>query len=265
MIYGTLRIAHYAQGNIFMVAMLIGYEAFVVFSLPFWMTVLVTVLITVSLLLLIERLIYRPILEGSGIYLFMCTIGMAIFLQNSAQKIFGNETFAFPTVFGNTAVHIGKHITIVPQNIVIILVSIIIMAVLALFVKKTRIGNAIKAVSMNRYAARLMGINFAKISAITYGVAGCIAAIAAVFTAPVFTVNTNVGAVGLKALIAALLGGFGNMFGAVFGGVILGLAETLGSTFVSSAYKDIFSYGILILILIFRPQGLLGRKRITKV
>ena len=265
MIYGTLNVAHYAQGNLFMVAMLIAYQFFVLLHLPFWLSILITVAITVAIILVIERLVYRPMLSGSGVYLFICTIGMSIFIQALAQQIFGNETFAFPTVFGDAAINLPGGVTVVPQYIAIAVVAVSILIALALYLKHTKMGTAIKAVSMNRRAAALIGVRFSTVSAVTYGIAGAITAVASAFIAPVFQVNVNVGSVGLKALIAALLGGFGNMYGAFLGGILLGVVETLGSLYISSAYKDIFSFGILILVLIFRPQGILGRKRITKV
>lgn len=265
MIYGTLNVAHYAQGNLFMVGMLIAYQFSVILGWPFWLTILLTTACVVAVILILERIVYRPMLSGSGVYLFMCTIGMSIFIQNLAQLFFGNESFAFPSLFGDLNIRLGNGLTIVPQNLAILVVTVIIIVALTLYLKLTKMGIAIKAVSMNRRAASLMGIKFSKVSAVTYGISGAIVAIASVFTAPVFQVNVNVGSVGLKALIAALLGGFGNIYGAILGGVLLGVIETLGSLYISSAYKDIFSFGILILVLIFRPQGLLGAKRITKV
>lgn len=266
MIYGTLNVAHYAQGNFFMVAMLIVYTFFISLSSPLWVAIIATVVLIVLILVIIERFVYRPMLSGNGVLLFMCTIGMSIFVQSLAQVIFGNESFSFPSIFGSQPVKLGSTgLSVVPQNLAIMGLAIVIMVTLALFLKKTRMGMAIRAVSMNRRAASLMGVKFGRVSAFTYGISGVIVALASVFTAPVFQVNVNVGSIGLKALIAALLGGFGNMYGALLGGFILGEVETIGSLYISSAYKDLFSFGILIIVLLFCPQGLLGRRRITKV
>jgi branched-chain amino acid transport system permease protein len=265
MIFGTLRVAHFAQGDIFMVGMLIAYEMFVVVKLPFIVTLLLTIIVTIGIMLFIERSIYRPMFDGAPIYLFMCTIGMSTFLKNFAQLIFGNETFAFPSVFGDTAVQLSEGLTVVPQNIAVIVVSLILMVALALFVKKTKTGMAMSAVSMNRSAAALMGVKFVKTVVITYAIAAGLAAVSGVFTAPIFKVNTSVSTIGLKALIAAIMGGFGNMYGAILGGVLLGFVETLGSIYISSAFKEAISFIVFIIILIFRPQGLLGQNKITKV
>ena len=265
-LFGTLRIANFAQGDIYMIGMLLGYTFYVSAKMPFVVGLILAIVITVMVLLVIERAVYRPILKVSSMYLFIATIGMATFLRNAAQLVFGSESYSFPHLLGSKPWQITENISIIPQNVIIIGVCLILVAALVLFMRKTKTGLAMSAVSMNPFAASLMGVNYSKITTITYAISASMAAIAGVFTAPMYNVSTTVGAtLGLKALIAAVMGGFGNSVGAILGGMILGLVEALGSTYISSAYKDAFAFILLIAILFLRPQGILGRKSISKV
>jgi len=265
-LFGTLRIANFAQGDIYMIGMLLGYTFYVTASMNFFVGLIMSIIITVLVLVIIDRLIYRPILKISSMYLFIATIGMATFLRNASQLVFGSESYSFPHLLGSQPIKITQDISIVPQNLIIIGVCVVLVIALFVFMRKTKTGLAMSAVSMNPFAAALMGVNYSKITTITYAISAAMAAIAGVFTAPMYHVNTTVGAaLGLKALIAAVMGGFGNAVGAILGGMILGLVEALGSTYISSAYKDAFAFILLLIILLLRPQGILGRKNITKV
>lgn len=265
-LFGTLRVANFAQGDIYMIAILVGYTFYVNAALPFPVALVLSIVAAIIVLLFIERTIYTPVQKSSSMYLFICTIGMATFLRNGAQLIFGSESYAFPPLFNNVPIEILPGVSILSQNIAIIIVAVILVVALMLFMRKTKVGLAMTSMSMNPYAASIMGVNLKKITTLTYGISAAIVAIAGVFSAPIYNVNTTVGAgIGLKALIAAVLGGFGNPVGAILGGVLLGLIEALGSTYLSSAYKDAFSFIALLIILFLRPQGILGRKNITKV
>lgn len=265
-LFGTLRIANFAQGDIYMIGMLVGYTFYITATLPFLVALILAIVITIAVLLVIDRAVYRPILKVSSMYLFIATIGMATFLRNASQLVFGSESYSFPHLLGSKPWQITENISIMPQSVLIIGVCVVLMVALMLFMRKTKTGLAMSAVSMNQFAASLMGVHFGKITTITYAISAGMAAIAGVFTAPMYNVSTTVGAVlGLKALIAAILGGFGNATGALVGGMLLGLIEALGSFYISSAYKDAFAFIVLIVLLFVRPQGLLGRKKITKV
>jgi len=266
MLFGTLRIANFAQGDIYMIGMLLGFTFYVNAKLPFAAALVLSILITIAVLLVIQRAVYQPILKSSSMYLFITTIGMATFLRNASQLVFGTESFSHPHLLGATPWIISGTLTVMPQSVIITGSCIVLVAALMLFMRKTKTGLAMSAVSMNQFAASLMGVNYGVITTITFAISAALASVIGVLTAPLFTVSTNVGAmIGLKALIAAIMGGFGNPAGAILGGVLLGLIESLGSLYISSAYKDAFAFIVLIIILFTRPQGLLGRKRITKV
>lgn len=265
-LFGTLKTANFTQGDIYMVGMCLGFTFYVTASLPFWLALIAAVVITIIVQLVFERAIYRPILKNSSLYLFITTIGMATFIRNAAQLVFGSEAHVFPPLFGSSPIKITEGVSIMPQNLVIIIVAVILVAALFIFMKKTKTGLAMTSVSMNPFAASMMGVNYGKVTVITYGIAAALCAIAGVFTGPIYTVTTTVGSgIGLKALIAAVLGGFGNTAGAILGGVILGIVETFGATYISSSYKDAFAFIVLIILLFIRPQGILGRKSISKV
>ena len=266
MLFGTLKTANFTQGDIYMIGMFLGFTFYVTASLPFVVALIAAVVITVLVQLILERAIYRPILKNSSMYLFITTIGMATFLRNAAQLIFGSEAHVFPPLFGSTPIKLSEDVSVMPQNLIIIGVAIVLVVALFLFMKKTKTGLAMTSVSMNPFAASLMGVNYSKVTIITYAIAAALCAIAGVFTAPIYTVTTSIGSgLGLKALIAAVLGGFGNTAGAILGGVILGIVETFGAAYISSAYKDAFAFIVLIILLFVRPQGILGRKSISKV
>lgn len=266
MIYSTMRMAHFAQGRIFMIGMLVAYTAHVVLGLPFVVSLVIAIAVAIAVILVLQKLVYNPMLKGNPIYLFICTIGMATLLESVAQTIFGTNAYGFPFVFGNKNIVLAEGVTLAPQNIAILATALILMVALGIFMKKSKYGVAMSAVSMNRGASALMGVNYMLIITLAYVFSAGLAAVAGVFTAPIYKVYAYVGsAVGIKGFIAAIMGGFGNMYGAILGGLLLGFVETLGSLYLSSAYKDAFSFILLIVILIVRPQGLLGQKRITKV
>ena len=236
-----------------MIGMLVGFTFYVNVALPFWLALIISVVVAALVLVTIERFIYRQIMKVSSMYLFICTIGMATFLRSGAQLIFGTESHSFPSRCTSVPIEILPGVSVLSQNLVIIGVALIMALALMLFMRKTKTGLAMTAMSMNPYACSIVGVNKSRITVLTYALSASMAAIAGVFSAPLFNVNTTVGAgIGLKALIAAVLGGFGNAVGAIIGGIILGLIEAFGSYYISAAYKDAFSFIVLLLILLLR-------------
>lgn len=264
-IFSTMQMSHFAQGEIFMIGAFLGYTFYVASSIPFPIAVVVSIIITIFVMLIIERLAYRPMYSGPSIYLILSTIGMSIFLKNLAQLIWSSDTFPFPSIFGDEPQYVGG-IMVVPQSIVITSICVALMIGIYLFMKKTKTGVAMRAVSMNKSAASLMGIKLTRIMMITYGMGAALAAVAGILVAPIYKVYAGMGTgVGIKALTAAVMGGFGNVQGAMVGGLLLGLIETLGSGFISSQYKDAIAFLVLIAVLLVRPQGLFGKAKIKKV
>jgi branched-chain amino acid transport system permease protein len=265
LIVSTMDLTNFAQGEIFMVGAFFGLTFFVWLGLPFWLSFMLAVLATAILACIIERLAYRPLYKAPINYLLLSTIGVSILLKNAARIVWGTETFAFPSVLGDKPVYIGNLI-IIPQNIWIIGVGIFFMIILSLFLKKTNFGTAMRAVSMNKLAASLMGIKLSMVTMCTMAISAALGAVSGVMMAPVFHVDASMGSlVGLKAFTAAVLGGYGDLRGAVIGGLTLGILETLGSRFISSNYRDAIAFIVLFIILFIRPQGIMGKAKVVKV
>ena len=223
-------------------------------------------LLTAILGMIVERFAYRPLRLTDRIVPLISAMGVSIFLSNFAQKLWGTGTQAFPKTFEIKTYHFGD-ITISSIQIFILVLSIVLMVGLQFFVTKTRIGTAMRATSMSITNATLMGINTNFIIMITFAIGSILAANAGILVGIYYdAVYPTMGyTVGLKAFTAAVLGGIGSIPGAVLGGLILGIAENLGAAYISSQYQDIISFGILILVLLIRPRGILGKKEIIKV
>ena len=268
-IFSTMKMSHFAQGDFFMIGTFFAYTFLNLWSMSFIPAFLLAILSCMVVMLVVERCVYRSMYKSSNIYIIMCTLGVGIVLRNLAQLIWGSETFAFTSPFSQTPIELklgGFTLSVVPLYLWIIGICAALMIVLHIFLKYSKVGTAMRAVSMNRDAAMLCGVKLERIIAVTYIIAAVLAAVAGILVAPIYKVYSTMGArVGEKALTAAILGGFGDVRGAMLGGILLGLIETFGSLYLTSAYKDALSFGVLIIVLVFMPQGILGGKRTTKV
>lgn len=268
-IYSTLKMGHFAQGDFYMFGAFVGLTLAVNLGLSPLLVFIGAGVITALFMLVMERLAYRPMYNRSMLGLMIITMGMQYVVQEVVRNIWGSDINRFPAMFSTDPIYIpffGDRISVTPQNLWIMGICGALMIALTLFMKKTKTGIAMKAVSMNRKAAALMGVKLNTIIATTYILAAILAAVAGVLMGPVYTVSYTMGGVtGTKAMTAAVMGGFGSLPGAMLGGVLLGVIETLCSLYISSAYKDVFSFIVLLIILFWRPQGLLGQERITKV
>ena len=195
----------------------------------------------------------------------LSAIGISSFLRNAAQLVWGTQSFNFPSVFGEKMINLGDFY-IVPQNLWILGIGVVLMILLNYFMKKSKVGIAMRAVSMNRNAAALMGIDMKTITAITYGLSASLAAFAGIMLAPIVKVYSTMGtAIGAKVMIAAVVGGMGNMAGSIVGGLLVGIAEMLGGMYLSTTFKEAFPVILLLVVLMFRSEGLLGQKKTSKV
>jgi branched-chain amino acid transport system permease protein len=270
MVYGVLRFINFAHSDVFMVGAFIGY--FVGEHLPsgtVWggLVVLAAAMAGCAVLgILIERLVYRPLRGGPTLNVLITAIGMSLFLEYTGQLVFGATPRAFPTIF--PAKVISVHGLIISMNqVIVILVASVLMVALEFTVFRTKIGTAMRAVALNPKAAQLMGINIDVVISFTFGLGSMLAAAGGVLYALNYpSIDPLMGVVpGLKAFVAAVLGGVGNIPGAALGALILGMVETLVDGSRWSTYKDAIAFAILIGILLFRPAGLLGRYTAEKV
>src|SRR4030065_7035 len=276
MVYGILQLINFAHGEIYMIG---AYMAIIVFGV-LTETVLTATSLSLSILLVfvisglfcgaygltMERVAYRPLRHAHRLSPLISAIGMSICLQNYVMLSQGAVDKVFPHIIPSTGIEIsGASISYL--QVLILATSFILMTALHLFIKKTRLGKAMRATSQDSRMASLVGINVNNVIAVTFVIGSILAAAAGVMVAMYYgSVNFFIGySAGIKAFTAAVLGGIGNIPGAMLGGLLLGLVEGLGARYISREYKDVFAFIILILVLIFRPTGLLGERVADKI
>ena len=265
MVYGILGLINFAHGEIFMVGAYLGLSALLVSDQPH--SVFILSLIGTGILgLLIERFAYRPLRDAPRLAPLITAIGVSFVLQNGVMLIYGPFDKSFPTLF-TVKKFPWRSVTVTNLQILIWFLSLFLMLGLHLFIQKTKTGKAMRALADDRPAASLMGISVNGIISITFLIGSALAGIGGVMFGMYYgTINFHDGYLaGLKAFTAAVLGGIGNIPGAMVGGVLLGLLEGLGAGYLSSEWKNVFAFVILILLLLFKPSGLLGERVVKKV
>lgn len=259
-VFNALRVINFAQGDMFMLGAVFGLTAFVQWRLGFSLAFLAAGLGAALVGVALERLVFRPLRGSPTLNLIIATIGVSITLRAVALIIWGSQALLFPPVFGEQPLRIAG-ITLMPHYLWILGMSLLTITALQLFFTRTVTGKAMRATAQNRDAAALMGIDVFRMDSLSSAIAAGLGGIGGILIAPVFFVQTEMGAMaGLKGFAAAVLGGFGSIPGAIAGGVALGVAENLSTSFVSGTYRDAVAFVILIGILLWRPEGLLGRK-----
>jgi branched-chain amino acid transport system permease protein len=263
LIYSGLDVVHFAHGEIYMLGAFIGLTLFNAFHLPFLVVLVGSMILTGLVGVVIERVFYRRILRGGGGYtvagmaMIICGFGMSIVLQNVAYLIWGARALPFPVTFGMPFELAG--ITLPPSYALIVGAALVLMLALHLFLKKTRLGLAVRAVAGNKEIAYLMGINVPMTISVIFGVGCSLGAAAGVLVGPINYVQVQMGiGVLIKAFAAAVIGGFGSLPGAVMGGLLVGVTESLGAGYLSGNYKDIYAFILLIIVLMVRPSGMFG-------
>ena len=263
LIYSGLDIVHFAHGEIYMFGAFIGMSLANILGFNYVITLILGMILTGLFGVVIERMFYRRLTRAGGGYTFagmgmiICGFGMSIVLQNLAVLIWGAKAKPFPVSFG-MPIEIGS-ITLSMAYVWIFSAALILAAALHLFLKKTRLGLAVRAVAGNKDIAYLMGINVPMMISVIFGVACALAAAAGILVAPINYVQVLMGmGVLVKAFAAAVVGGFGSLPGAILGGLIVGVTESLGAGYLSGSYKDIYAFILLIVVLLVRPSGILG-------
>ena len=268
MVYGIVQLINFAHGDIIMVG---GYSVYLVMTmmkLPVWIAVPVAIIVCALAGVIIERVAYHRLLvhNAARISLLITAMGVSIFLQNLFMLLFGTDPKAMPSIFSSNVLKLGS-MELASTTVLNIAVSVLMMTGLQLLVDKTKIGKAMQATSEDAGAAKLMGINTNSVVAITFAIGSALAAVGAVLYCNTYPqIRPDMGnLLGLKAFIAAVLGGIGSIPGAMLGGYILGVAESLTKAYISSTFTDAIVFGILILMLLVKPSGLMGKSRKEKV
>jgi branched-chain amino acid transport system permease protein len=262
LIFGVARLVNFAHGDLFMVG---GYILFLVLSfdaidVPYVVAVPLVVLATALFALLVERVAIHPIINKSWRVQAVATLGISIILQNVALIWFSSDPKQTPSPYSSQFTEVlGLRMSV--QRIVILVTVVIVFFALQWFIRRTKTGKAMRAVSQNREMCEIVGINTRRVAMITFAISGGLAGLAAVLVAPLLSVRPEMGALlTLKGLAAVILGGLGQLNGAIYAAFLLGIIEALFGGYVSFAYRDVVSFGVFILILFIRPQGLFGRK-----
>lgn len=266
MVYGIAKMLNFAHGDVIMVG---GYMAFCATSYMGWPaipSVLFSVFVCTVLGIVIERLAYKPLRTASSLAVLITAIGVSYFLQNMALLIWSSNPKAFPNLVSLPNLTIGS-LQISSVAIVTVAACVVIMIGLTLFTDKTKMGKAMRAVSEDKGAAQLMGINVNATISLTFAIGSGLAAIAGVLLCSAYpTLMPTTGAMpGIKAFTAAVFGGIGSIPGAMLGGILLGLIEIFGKAYISTQLSDAIVFAVLIIVLIVKPTGLLGKKVNEKV
>lgn len=258
-VYNALRVINFAQGDMFMLGAALGLTLFVQLKLGFFLSFVLASLGAALVGVAMERLIFRPLRGYPAQNLIIATIGVSIFLRAVALIVWGSQALLFPPVFGTQPIRV-LGITLMPHYLWILGIAVVTIVSLHLFFTRTLVGKAMRATAQNRDAAALMGINVVRMDMLASALSAGLGGVGGVLVAPVFFVQTEMGAMaGLKGFAAAVLGGFGSIPGAIAGGIGLGVAENLSASLISSTYRDAVAFVILIAILFWRPNGILGK------
>ncbi len=268
MVYGIAKMLNFAHGDVIMIGC---YVTFLTMSRQGWhpvAAVLLSVVVCTTLGIVIEKIAYKPLRRAIPLAVLITAIGVSYFLQNAAMLIFGADTKSFTSVVTLPALKLaGGALTISGTTIVTVAACVIIMVGLTLFIKKTKAGQAMLAVSEDKDAAQLMGINVNATISLTFAIGSGLAAIAGVLFCSAYpTLTPYTGSMpGIKAFTAAVFGGIGSIPGALIGGILLGIIEILGRAYISSQLSDAIVFAVLIIVLLVKPTGILGKQIQEKV
>ncbi len=263
-IYNASDVVNFAQGEFVMIGAMSAIFMLKA-GIPYPLAIFLAILISATVGLCLEKFAIEPAKRATVVSTIIITIGASIFLRGAALLIWGKDIYGLPPFTDNTPIHIGRA-TMLPQNLWVMLGTAFLVIVVRYFFDKTRVGKAILACSYNKKAAYLVGINVKTMLLIAYGLSAALGAVAGVLIAPITFMTYGAGVMlGLKGFCAAILGGMGNSMGAVLGGLILGIVETVGAGFISSGYKDAIAFFVILLVLFFKPSGILGKGEVERV
>ncbi len=264
LIYNASDVINFAQGEFVMLGgMLTVFLSLA--GLPIPLAALAAIIATTAVGVALYYFAIAPARDASPVTLIMITIGASIFLGGAAQVVFDKRFHSLPPLFGSGPIRLGGA-AILPQSLVVLAGSAIIVGLLWWFVDRTLLGKAVIATAANRLAARLVGINAGRIVGLSFAVSAAIGAVAGILVTPITLTSYDVGTMlALKGFAAAMLGGIGSALGAVIGGLLLGMLEAFSAGYLSSSYKDAVAFLVILIVLFVMPQGLLGRGKVERV
>ena len=261
MVYGIAKMLNFAHGDVIMVGGYISLLAMSSLGLPWWVGVLLAMLVCTALGVIIEGLAYKPLRAAPSLAVLITAIGVSYFLQNAAQLIWGASPMSYTPIVSGSLQLFGEQLSISYVSLLTIVVCAVIMVGLTLFTSKSKMGKAMRACSEDKGAAQLMGINVNRTISLTFAIGSALAAIAGVLLCSFNTslMPTTGSMPGIKAFTAAVFGGIGSIPGAFLGGILLGIIEALAKAYISTQLANSIVFAVLIIMLLVRPAGLLGR------
>lgn len=267
MVYGIAKMLNFAHGDVIMVGAYVSFCMTTYMGLNPIIAVAIAMVACTVLGVLIEGLAYKPLRKASSLAVLITAIGVSYFLQNTALLIWGSTPKTFSSIVSGSLSLFGGKLIITMESIVTVITCIIIMILLTVFTKKSKMGKAMRAVSEDKEAAELMGINVNVTISITFAIGSALAAIAGVLLCSAYPVliPTTGSMPGIKAFVAAVFGGIGSIPGAMIGGILLGIIEIFSKSYISSLLSDAIVFAVLILVLLIKPTGILGKKITEKV
>lgn len=268
MVYGIINLINFAHGDVYMIGAYVGFALTTYLHLGFLPSLLISMLVCAALGVVIEKVAYKPIRNSSRIAALITAISVSLFLEYGTMYFVKAETRTFPSVLTDRTISMlaGKVILNI-RDIYIIVVTVLLMILLQYVIHRTKIGKSMRATALDGEAAQLMGVNVDRTISYTFAIGSALAGAAGVLVGIYYnSIDPLMGMIpGLKAFVAAVIGGIGVIPGAVFGGFFLGLTETMVSAYGGSLYKDAVAFAVLILVLLIKPNGLLGKVRKEKV
>ena len=258
-VFGILGIAHFAHGS---VAMLGGYLTFMLsekFALPFFVAMSMAMVVGAVAGMLIERLAYRPVQNAPHINAFIIALGLTMMIEGFNLLVFGADQIVIQTPYRGVY-NIGG-LAVAELRLIVILTAVVLIGVISILIRKTKTGKSIRAVAQNRSASILMGVNVTQVSLVDFSISSALGVAAGALIGALLAIAPGVGeGLAVKGFAVLILGGLGSIPGAVVGGMILGVSEAMAAGFISSAYKDVIAFLVMIAVLLLRPQGLLGKR-----
>jgi branched-chain amino acid transport system permease protein len=257
-IHNAIGIVNFTQVDFVTLGGMMMYTFFQSMNFPMPLAFVLGVLAVTAVGALVERLAIRPAKSRAVIILIFITIGVSILMRGAFKIIWGTNQMALPSFSGDTPFLILRA-AVLPQSLWIVVITVVVVILLHFFFSSTRLGKAMRATSFNPKAAALMGVNVNRMILFSFALSGALGAVAGIIIVPITTLSYDIGVIlGLKGFAAAVLGGYGNSIGAIIGGLSLGLLESFGAGMISSTYKDVIAFAILLLVLFMKPSGLLG-------
>lgn len=260
LIFGILEVVNFAHGEFYMLGAVILFVFFKIFGMPYWIGVILSMLCMAAFGIIIERITIRPLVGKGWLLPIIATFALSMGLQNFIIVTFGTIPKPVVTTYAEQVINIGG-VCFTLQRLFILIFAVGGFYLLHLFLKRTKTGKAMRAISQNREASQIVGIDVNKIYMVTFAIGSAFAGLAGSIVGPIYVIYPTMGALlSMKAFACVIMGGFGNVKGAIYSAYILGIIGSLGASFIAQTYKDIIIFAVLIIVLLVRPHGLFGKK-----